>query len=205
MARKTARSRRKAIEDRTYLVVLVLGAIYLASNWLFQHSNLALPLLLLFTCLVVVGLALLVWLKSRRRARLRFHAESLAELLALTPTQFEIAVADLLTSLGYKKVKVLGKSGDLMADITAQDPNGKRIICQCKRYQPGLSVSSPEIQKFIGMAFAHHGAQGAIYVTTSNFTAPARALAANHRISLWDGPALTAKLQSLHLPPQLAK
>lgn len=145
-------------------------------------------------------LGYIIWRYRRRRGYIksqRFHAKNLGELLVLTPNEFEQAVGGLLSSLGYRNVKVSGKAGDLMADIMCQNAQGHLVICQCKRYGPGNNVGTPEVQAFIGMRHAHYGAAEGIFVTTSSFTAPARALAQKHRITLMDGETLTSYMQQL--------
>jgi hypothetical protein len=76
------------------------------------------PLLVLMPLAIAAGLAVLsiyVWSLLRHRRRLRL--KTLGELLMLSPTQFEIAVADLLRHLGYRNVKHVGGSGDLAVAI----------------------------------------------------------------------------------------
>jgi len=66
------------------------------------------------------------------------------------------------------------------------------VIVQYKRYT-SQKVSSPEIQKFIGMMITEYKAKKGIYITTTDFTKPARELAIKHGIELWNG-AKIAKL-----------
>jgi restriction system protein len=119
------------------------------------------------------------------------------ELLALTPRQFERAVADLLHDLGYRRVEIVGKSGDLAADLLAVDQNGRTVAVQCKRYAPGTKIGSPEIQKFIGMVTVHHRVDRGIFVTTTQFSEPTRSLAEQHSLELFDGSRLSATLATL--------
>jgi len=70
------------------------------------------------------------------------------------------------------------------------DPDGLLVIVQCKRYDPSRAVGSPEVQQFIGMGNVHHGAESMVYVTTSDYTAKARLLAAEHGIALVTGQDL---------------
>lgn len=115
---------------------------------------------------------------------------SLPLYLSLTPTGFEYAVARLLAQAGYRDVGVTGGAGDLAADITAVDPNGRSAIVQCKRYAVSHKVGSREVQQFIGMAVTHHRAERMLYVTTSQFTDPARRLGEQHGVVLFDGSGL---------------
>ena len=115
---------------------------------------------------------------------------SVGQLLALTPTEFEEAIAQSLRDHGYRHVHRRGGPGDLGVDITCLDPNGERLAIQCKRYAPGSLVGSRELQLFIGMIHTEHDADRGVYVTTSGFTAPARELAGRHGIRLIDGQEL---------------
>lgn len=119
------------------------------------------------------------------------RVETLGELLALTPTQFEDAIAQMLRDRGYRNVERCGGAGDLGVDITCRDPSGAQLAVQCKRYGPGNLVGSRDLQLFIGMITTHHAVDRGVYVTTSGFSRPAQALAKEHRIKLIDGRQLS--------------
>jgi restriction endonuclease Mrr len=127
--------------------------------------------------------------EQQEKTRLAMISQ-LTDLRLLTPTEFEKYTGRLLEALGYYNVQHTGQSGDLCADLIATSPHGEHTVIQCKRYGAGNTIVSKEIQTFIGMIFAHHGAQKGIYVTTSTFTTPARNLAQQHAIQLIDGPML---------------
>ncbi len=118
------------------------------------------------------------------------------DLLALTPSEFEDAVAELLKAEGYRDVKRVGGSGDLGVDIFCRDATGSRIAVQCKRYAPGRKISVSLIQMFFGM-IVHHGAERGIYITTSSYTGAARNLARDRDIDLIDGAELDRRYRSL--------
>jgi restriction system protein len=139
--------------------------------------------------------------RRRRPAPLRIG--SVGELLALSPTDFEEAVAQSLRDRGYRDVQRRGGPGDLGVDITCTDPNGERLALQCKRYAPGSLVGSRDLQLFIGMIHTEHNVDRGVYVTTSNYTIPARQLAKRHNINLIDGPTL-ASILGLSTPRQPA-
>jgi HJR/Mrr/RecB family endonuclease len=145
--------------------------------------------------LVLAGVAY-HFVRTRRKTKER----ELKDLLALTSSGFELAIASLLHDLGYKHIEHVGRPNDLAADIRARGPQGHQIVVQCKRLVPGTRVGSPEIQKFIGMAKIHHGADHGIFVTTAEFTGPAIELARQHGIALWDGEYLAAALARIHKP-----
>ena len=139
-------------------------------------------------CLALSLLAIRAWRWWRARAR-RWELD---RLLRLDPADFELAVAQLLSDVGFSRVRVSGGTGDLSVDVVCADPRGRSVVVQCKRYSPGKRVGSPAVQQLIGMAFSHHQADRSILVTTSTFTGPAVALARQHGIELLDGPALAA-------------
>lgn len=92
---------------------------------------------------------------------------------ALSPEEFETAIADLCARDGCSRVEVVGGAGDLGADVTALTPDGRRLVVQCKRYGDDNKVGSQDLQRFGGTCFTVHGADVALVVTTSDFTAPA--------------------------------
>jgi HJR/Mrr/RecB family endonuclease len=121
--------------------------------------------------------------RSPRRGPITPRPMKLEEFLAMTPTDFELAVGELLGRHGYR-LGHTGRPGDLAADLSGTDSEGRSVVVQCKRYWPGNNVGSRDIQQFLGMATVHHGASIGIYVTTSDYTRAARALAAEHGIRL---------------------
>ena len=120
---------------------------------------------------------------------------ALQSLLNLTPSQFEIAIVDLLKFWGYSNVEHTGGSGDLPADIVCYDATGQKTIVQCKHYMPGNLVSLLEVQTFIDLMVAQHRALVGIYVTTSGYAEPALALGQTHHIMMIDGPNLVDHFQ----------
>src|SRR5829696_7507727 len=61
----------------------------------------------------------------------------LDHVLALSPTEFEHAVARLLPLLGYKAAKRTGGAGDRGVDIECYDRYGGLVAVHCKRYARG--------------------------------------------------------------------
>lgn len=205
MPRSRSRRRRKTSSfDPTPILVLIAAPVvwaivYYALVTLFS-SPWFLPILAAGLCVVVAGW---FWLRIRRKrlvemqeyneqqSRLMF-AQSIGNLLALTPREFELTIGSLLQAHGYRQVRHTGASGDMAADLHAISPQGEYVVVQCKRYAPGQRIGSPDIQRFLGMVIVHHGAQRGIFVTTSSFTTPAQALAHQHNVELIDGQQLTA-------------
>jgi hypothetical protein len=140
--------------------------------------------------------------RAQQKIRWRERVGTLADLMRLTPTQFELITVDLLRTQGFRHVRHTGGGGDLAADITCFTPQGMPAVVQCKRYAPQHHVGSPEIQQFIGMVTIHHHAKVGIFVTTSTYTQPARTLAKKHGVTLLDGPYLEWLINQPHLQPQ---
>ncbi|MER5598634.1 restriction endonuclease [Streptomyces sp. NPDC002265] len=108
----------------------------------------------------------------------------------LDPDEFEQAVAELCRRDGCFDVDVVGGAGDLGADVVARTPDGRLVVIQCKRYCDGNRVGSQDLQRFGGTCFTVHGADVAVVVTTSDFTAPALDYAEQCGIVCVDGPQL---------------
>lgn len=111
---------------------------------------------------------------------------------ALDADSFEEAVAALCRRDGCADAETVGGAGDLGADILATAPDGRRVVVQCKRYGPENKVGSQDLQRFGGTCWSVHGAQLAVLVTTSEFTAPAEEYAESCGIRCVDGAGLTA-------------
>jgi restriction system protein len=117
------------------------------------------------------------------------RVRTLGEILVRTPSQFETFICELLRQQGYRHVHCVGGPGDLNADITGMDPQGRSVVpCTC--YTPGNRIGSRTMQTFIGMAYIHHKADRAIFVTWSTCTDDARALGGQHGIALIEGADL---------------
>ena len=128
------------------------------------------------------------------------YVDSLHGLLNSTPTQFEELTGQILQRNGilasYKRV---GGAGDLGADLIGVNPNGGKIVVQCKRYAPGNKVGSKDIQHFVGMITVHHRADHGVFVTTSSYTPAALQLASEHShlLTLIDGAMISRLLSNI--------
>ncbi|WP_329416320.1 restriction endonuclease [Streptomyces sp. NBC_00704] len=108
----------------------------------------------------------------------------------LDPYEFEEAIAELCRRDGCPDVDVVGGAGDLGADVLARTPDGRLVVIQCKRYCDTNRVGSQDMQRFGGTCFTVHGADVAVVVTTSDFTAPAVEYAEQCGIVCVDGAEL---------------
>lgn len=143
--------------------------------------------------------------EQKREREKRSHIATLGEVLTLRSDEFEELVGDLLRESGYTQVRRVGGSGDLAADLTATDSQGRKVIIQCKRYSPEKTVGTPDLQKFIGMLIVEHKADFGIFVTTSSFSQKAIEKVREWKdvLRLVDGNLLVKWLQNASLPERV--
>ncbi|MFZ3595690.1 restriction endonuclease [Streptomyces sp. BH104] len=101
------------------------------------------------------------------------HAVTMAAMDAMNGSQFEDHVASLLRRDGCTDVVVRGGRGDRGVDITALTPDGRRVAVQCKRFAPYLSITSADMQKFLGGAKVLRISDVSLFVATCPFTTEA--------------------------------
>lgn len=121
----------------------------------------------------------LAWRQEDQRVALE---RSMAVIDDMTWQDFERYVAELCRRDGCTDVSVVGGSGDLAADVVGTMSDGRRLVVQVKHYAPHRRVPSGDMQKFVGMAFAEHNADVAVFVATCEFSKSARDLALKHSI-----------------------
>ncbi|WP_105970213.1 restriction endonuclease [Streptomyces geranii] len=108
----------------------------------------------------------------------------MATMDAMNGRTFEHHIAKLLRRDGCTNVVVQGGHGDRGVDIIAFTADGRSLVVQCKRFAPYLSITSPDVQKFIGSAKVLHSADVALYVATCPFTPEALNIAAEAGITV---------------------
>ncbi|RLL67004.1 restriction endonuclease [Streptomyces sp. Z26] len=189
MARRTRRRRGGRGRARLRLdgTALAVGAVLVlaAARWLRDHPAVA------YGAAAVTVLLLAGWVtRGRWGSAVRLRTRTGRSPLALSPSGFERHIADLLTAAGHTHVAVSGGAGDLGADVVSRTRTGQRVVVQCKRYGPRNPVGSGDMQRFVGTARPHHGADIALFVTTSRFTRPAADYARTHQVFTIDGAGL---------------
>ncbi|GGR74432.1 hypothetical protein GCM10010269_11860 [Streptomyces humidus] len=107
----------------------------------------------------------------------------MASMDAMNGREFEEHVAALLRRDGCTGVVVQGGGRDRGVDITALTAHGRRLVVQCKRFSPHISITSPELQKFVGAAKVLHDSEVALFVATCPFTRDALDIAAETGIT----------------------
>ncbi|PWI13138.1 hypothetical protein DI272_02560 [Streptomyces sp. Act143] len=172
------------------IAAAAVAVVWVAGNWAAVWPFVvAVP-----AVIVVIGAGWLLWRAHRdavsqdREWRAREEAKarelSMTEVDALDWQDFERFVADLCRRDGCTNVVVSGRSGDLGADVVGHLPDGRKLVVQCKKYAPERSVSSQDMQKFVGTARLEHGADVAVFVTTCRtFTKAAQGLALRQDIA----------------------
>lgn len=114
----------------------------------------------------------------------------MAAMDAMTGRRFEHHIAELLRRDGCTNIAVQGGRGDRGVDISALTADGRRLVAQCKRFAPYLTITSPEVQKFVGSAKVLYGAEVALFVATCPFTSDALSIAAASGITPVDRASL---------------
>ncbi|QKW48688.1 restriction endonuclease [Streptomyces buecherae] len=184
----------------------LIAVVWVAGNWAAVWPVLAIAL-----AVCVVGGAGWWLLRAHRRTvgqdrqwRAREEARarelSMTEVDALTWQEFEHHVAGLCRRDGCTKVVVSGKRGDLGADVIGYLADGRKLVIQCKKYAPERSVSSQDMQKFVGTARLEHGADVALFVTTGRtFTKAALGLAVRQDVVALHRDLLGSWVRGAHL------
>lgn len=185
--RQTSKARRQRLLRRRTGTAAAVLAVSLFVFWQYMWLLIA---LVVATILSTGGLLLWrahrreqegdrTWREQNRRMELE---RSMTAIDAMGWQDFEGYVAELCRRDGCTKVLVVGGSGDLAADILGYLPDGRRLVVQVKHYAPHRKVPSGDMQKFVGMAFAEHHADVALFVATCEYSGSARQLALKHHI-----------------------
>jgi restriction system protein len=121
--------------------------------------------------------------RLKRVLREREAAAAMGAVDAMNSHQFENHIAWLCRRDGCTDVVVTGGHGDTGADVVGYTPSGLRLVVQCKHRHPGQSITSGDVQQFIGMAKLDYHADVALYVATCRFTRDALILASRHEVT----------------------
>lgn len=123
--------------------------------------------------------------------------ELMTEIMKLEPTDFERLVVKLLLAMGYGSgiddagfVTQASNDGGIDGIIKEDQLGFSSIYIQAKRWDPNVSVSRPEIQKFAG-ALQEQKAQKGLFISTASFSEGAKKSAEAAGIVLVDGKQLT--------------
>ncbi len=164
-----------------------------------------LAIYVIFLCAVILIrilvqgiLSLKQFIRKRKRDREYLYSEKTIELLynqfSDKPTEFEGYTAAVFEHAGYEQVTVTCAVNDGGKDIIMYK-NGKKYVAEVKLYWPDYKISRERIQK-LHSAMLDSDAEGACFVTTSDFTKNAVVYAGKHGIDLINGQ-LFARLVKL--------
>lgn len=118
----------------------------------------------------------------------------LKEIMKLSPTAFEKLVVDLLMRMGYGGFENAGHMTAVSNDegidgIIYEDKLGfDRIFIQAKQWDINTTIGRPTIQGFVGAITGKDGK--GLFVTTADFSQPAKDYAKRQHIVLINGKAL---------------
>ncbi len=125
-----------------------------------------------------------------RRVRLS-DAQTLDDILALSPEAFEALIAEIFYRYGYR-TETSGGSSDHGVDILVFNEHDEKWVVQCKRYNH--SVGEPVLRDLYG-TMLHEQASRAYLFTTGWFTRQAVTWAEGKPIILYDGDALVTLIK----------
>jgi len=131
-------------------------------------------------------LALHVWHTKRQQRLFRQKTggvNSVEDLLALSPAEFEAMVAALYQAAGHRARRT-GTVGDHGVDVIVDAKNGEHWVVQCKRWRG--NVGERIVREFYGV-MQHEKAHRGVIVTTGRFTRPAQTWARGKPLALYDG------------------
>lgn len=166
------------LSQRPWIVPVAVGVfLFLVSGIVRGFGVLA------FLCLAAGAIAAIG--SRRARARIALRSVPAAVIDAMDGTTFEHFCAEILSADGYH-VTHMGRPGDYGADLILADHSGRTVV-QAKRYSGNVGVDA--VQQAVA-ARGHYSANGAIVLTNSHFTTPARTLAQSNDVALWDRSAL---------------
>ena len=186
MPRRSYR-RRSSDEGDAGIALFFLFGVYAIYRW---AEALPRPWQIAAGVLAFSAILLVAWLLTSLVGRLRRRRRLRAELLALSPTQFEERVQLLLADLGWTQLQRRGGSGDRGVDLVGQY-EGERYVIQCKRYTK--KVSPAMVRDLVGTR-AIQQADRALLVTTSGFTKQGYDEVREQPVELWDGDILEEQI-----------
>jgi restriction system protein len=180
-------SKRKAKNQIEAVDILILALLLVAANFFIENTVWLIPALVAAASIFVAYKRL-----TRKRKRKILLLKELDD-LSSDGKEFEERVKLLLEDLGWHNTQRRGGPGDGGVDLVTRRGEYTYVV-QCKYYKSGRKVDAPEVRELLG-ARQDEKAYQALFVTSSDFTIPARELAARNDIKLWDREELGRRLQ----------
>lgn len=176
-----------------YLPPLVVAGLFgqftAPLRWVLQQPAWVPLLIALHTAAVVGGWsAVLVdrWQRLKRGLMEQRMAETLEELHAMPPQEFEVFVAEVFRKQGFRVWDVRFQA-DHGVDLQLITPDGIPAVAQIKRYAD--SVGEPAVRDLYG-TMINAGARRAYLINTGGFSRPAQEWVRDKPIHLIDGRTL---------------
>ncbi|MEU6990622.1 restriction endonuclease [Streptomyces sp. NPDC046465] len=141
----------------------------------------------------------------RQEEAVKSGHRTLAEVDAMTGTEFEDLVASLCRQDGCTDVRRVGGANDNGADVVGRLPDDRSVVIQSKRYTPTSTIASRELRDLLGVK-VHSRADPAVFVTTTRFSCPSEKFALQHGIlavhrdhlGLWNNGASLLSLSEVN-------
>ena len=114
----------------------------------------------------------------------------------MPPSDFELFVAQFFRDTGCL-VEQVKHGSDFGIDVIVTRER-KRIAIQVKRYAPANKVGVADVNQAVG-GRKFYNCDHAIFLTTSDFTKPARRLAQQTEVELWDWNEFQRRLSAAYL------
>lgn len=134
----------------------------------------------LLSGIILAPFIISIFLEDRKR---KIKADTIEQMRALSPQDFETLVAETYRAQGHK-VEEVGSTGDHGIDLVVHTRRGEVWLVQCKKYRG--KVGEPVVRDFYGALRAAEADAGAI-VTTGSITEQARLWAEGKPLHLYDG------------------
>ncbi|MGJ8650763.1 MAG: restriction endonuclease [Opitutaceae bacterium] len=139
------------------------------------------------------------WMRRKTRKELVAHTRSISDLRALHWREFEMLVGEFYRQRGYDIAETKG-GADGGIDLDGVDPNGRRILIQCKHWK-NAKIGVKIVRETLGVLHKA-GAARAIVIGTGNFTKEALAFANGEPIELIAGDQLAGMLGNIKPMPK---
>ena len=150
----------------------------------------------LLSGLILFPFVVAIFLEERKR---KIKADTIEQMRALTPEDFETLVAETYRAQGHK-VEMVGSTGDHGIDLVVHTRRGETWLVQCKKYRG--KVGEPIIRDFYGALRAAEADAGAV-VTTGSITEQARLWAEGKPLHLYDGEEFLKIMQTTNIKRSL--
>lgn len=136
---------------------------------------------------IVLLFAVLMAVKISKASKFRKSAMEINLIDNMSGEDFELALRELLSHVGYTHINTTPKSGDFGADLIMNDRKGNKIVVQAKRYTNSVKIDA--VQQ-VHTAKDYYRADHAILITNSHVTKAGHELAARTGVEIWERPQL---------------